>query len=66
MSSQVPPILTNANGVPFDRPKLDDYPRTPKGRQQWLRAIQDFNDRVTECANRAFSEQLKESLTNDD
>lgn len=52
------PILTNAKGVPFERPIRADYPDTVS----WMRAVWAFNDAVAGAANRAFADGLRISL----
>ncbi len=43
-------ILTNANGVPFERPKREDYPDV----YDYWRAEYAYRDRVTAYANAEF------------
>lgn len=50
------PILTDAKGRPFDRPEPPGPDATSDERGAYIRARNEYNDRVTDCANRAFAD----------
>jgi len=47
-------ILTDANGVPFDKPEWPGPDAPIEEKIDYLRAHNAYNDAVTDCANRAF------------
>ncbi len=55
-------ILTDANGVPFEKPEPPPADADIKAKIAYLRAYHAYNDAVTDCANRAFADQFGRSL----
>lgn len=53
------PILTDARGVPFERPVRGDFADDAS----YLRAAHAFNDEVANEANRAFGRRFAEVMT---
>lgn len=51
-------ILTNAEGRPFLKPERAGYPTLV----DYVRAVHEFNDRVTADANSAFDRQWIKAL----
>lgn len=51
-------ILTNAQGVPFERPRREDYPSDV----DYLRAFHAYKDAVANEANKAFDEAFRNAF----
>lgn len=56
------PILTDANGRPFERPEAPPEGAPIEETIAWIRAVHAYNDAVTDAGNRAFDEQFRKSL----
>lgn len=56
------PILTDANGRPFERPEAPPKGAPIKETIAWIRAVHAYNDTITDAGNRAFDEQFRKSL----
>ena len=52
------PLLTDANGVPFERPRREDYACTV----DFLRAFHAYKDRVANYANTEFVAAFSRAL----
>lgn len=56
-------IFTFADGRPIaPRPDRDDYPRDVEGDIAFMRAVAEFNDKVTNEANSAFAEGFARTM----
>lgn len=51
-------IYTDAQGRPFVKPVLADYPSTTA----WLRAVWRWQDQITDCSNEAFDAAWRKAL----
>ncbi len=51
-------ILTDANGVPFDKPLREDFATDA----EYLRAIWSYQDRVTNYANSEFADAFDREM----
>jgi hypothetical protein len=51
-------ILTDANGVPFERPRREDYANDI----EFMRAIWAFQDRVASYAHREFAQAFNRAI----
>lgn len=55
------PILTNAAGVPFERPAPPPADASAELVIAYIRAQHAFNDAVLSCGSRAFTSALREA-----
>ena len=51
-------IHTDAQGRPFVKPELADYPDSGA----WLRAMWKYQDQIIDCSNAAFDEAWRKAL----
>ena len=58
-------ILTDGNGRPFDKPDPPTKGAPIQETIAWIRAMHEYNDRVTDCANRAFTDAFSKELEKD-
>lgn len=56
------PILTDENGVPFEKPEPPGPDASIEEKIAFIRATHEYNDRVADCANAAFADQFRESM----
>jgi hypothetical protein len=52
-------IVTDANGVPFERPEPPGKDATHEERDAYVRARYAYNDAVTDSANKSFATAFK-------
>lgn len=55
-------ILTDERGVPFERPEVPAHDAPIEERIAYIRAVHAYNDKVTDCANKAFARTFSKSV----
>ena len=54
-------ILTDAHGRPFARPEIPERDAPIEERIAYIRAVHEYNDKVTDSANKAFARAFGKS-----